>query len=149
MTHLRWCLVLVAGLTLTSWDALAAEKSGDYKVSGEAGAEVVADNSSGLMWQKVFQGKQHWKQAHDYCGSLDYNSMADWRLPSRKELMSIVKYRLNNPASDFPEMPAEYFWSSTTSSESEGFAWGVNFRNGSLNNYDKASTQHTRCVRPN
>jgi len=147
MINSKWLLALTLLVSMAGFDALAAEKPGAYKVTGSAGKEVVADQSSGLEWQKVFEPKMNWTQATEHCDALSYGGKTDWRLPSRKELMSIVKYRLNNPASDFPEMPAVYFWSNSTSSESEGFAWGINFRNGSLNNYDKASTQHTRCVR--
>ncbi len=147
MMKSKWLLGFVLVVSMVGFDAFAAERPGAYKVSGPAGKEVVADQGSGLQWQKAIEAKLNWKQAREMCDGLNYGGKDDWRLPSRKELMTIVKYRLNNPASDFPDMPAVYFWSSSTSSESEGFAWGINFRNGSLNNYDKASTQHTRCVR--
>ena len=147
MMKSKWLLGAVLLVFMVGFDAMAAEKPGQYKVSGPEGKEVVADQGSGLEWQKVFEKALSWQQARDMCEGLKYGGKDDWRLPSRKELMTIVRYRMNNPASDFPEMPAVYFWSSSTSSESAGFAWGINFRNGSLNNYDKASTQHTRCVR--
>jgi hypothetical protein len=147
MINSKWLLAIALLVSMIGFDAVAAEKPGAYKISGSAGKEIVADQGSGLTWQKAFELKLNWTQATDHCGSLGLGGKNDWRLPTRKELMTIVKYRLNNPASDFPGMPGVYFWSATTSSESEGFAWGINFRNGSLNNYDKASTQHARCVR--
>lgn len=147
MINSKWLLAIALLISMVGFDAMAAEKPGAYKISGSEGKEIVADQGSGLTWQKAVEKKLNWKQADELCSSLDLGGKKDWRLPTRKELMTIVKYRLNNPASDFPEMPAVYFWSASTSSESEGFAWGINFRNGSLNNYDKASTQHTRCVR--
>ena len=147
MKNSNWLLAIALLISMVGFDAMAAEKPGAYKISGSEGKEIVSDEGSKLDWQKAFVKTLNWTQATDHCGSLGLGGNKDWRLPTRKELMTIVKYRLNNPASDFPEMPAVYFWSASTSSESEGFAWGINFRNGSLNNYDKASTQYTRCVR--
>ncbi|MBT6176837.1 MAG: DUF1566 domain-containing protein [Deltaproteobacteria bacterium] len=147
MKNSNWLLAIALLISMVGFDAMAVEKPGAYKISGSEGKEIVSDEGSKLDWQKTFEKALNWTQATDHCGSLGLGGNKDWRLPTRKELMTIVKYRLNNPASDFPEMPAVYFWSASTSSESEGFAWGINFRNGSLNNYDKASTQYTRCVR--
>ena len=150
MINSKWLLAIALLVSMVGFDAIAApERPGTYKISGSAGEEIVADQGSGLEWQKSFETKLNWDQATDHCGSIGLGGKKDWRLPTRKELMTIVKYRLNNPSSDFPEMPAVYFWSASTSSESKLFAWGINFRNGSLNNYDKASTQYTRCVRSN
>ena len=129
--------------------AWAAEKASNFKIEGTAGEQILADTDSGLAWQKDHTSDLNWDQAKSYCSDLKYGGKDDWRLPDRQELMTIVKYKKSNPASDFPGMPAKYFWSQSTSAEYDGFAWWVNFRNGSLNNYDKASTQLVRCVRKN
>ena len=130
-----------------STQAWAAEEASKFKIEGTAGEQILTDAESSLGWQKDHKDGLNWDQAKTYCSELKYGGKDDWRLPDRRELMTIVKYRKSNPASDFPGMPAKYFWSESTSAEYSGFAWGVNFRNGSLNNYDKASTQLVRCVR--
>jgi len=65
-------------------------------VSGES---VVLDNNTGLMWQASSDtdgvsgldsnDKMTYSEGSSYCGSLDYGSYSDWRLPSIKELYSI------------------------------------------------------------
>ena len=136
-------------MMMSSSHVWAAEEATNFTIEGTPGEQILTDAGSGLAWQKVHKDELNWDQAKAYCEDLKYGGKDDWRLPDRRELMTIVKYRKSNPASDFPGMPAKYFWSHSTSAEAGGFAWGVNFRNGSLNNYDKASTQLVRCVRKN
>ena len=142
-------LVVLSTLVMMaiSTHAWAADEPTGFTIEGTPGEQILADAASSLGWQKVHKAELNWDQAKAYCDDLKYGGKDDWRLPDRRELMTIVKYRKSNPASNFPGMPAKYFWSQSTSAEASGFAWGVNFRNGSLNNYDKASTQLVRCVR--
>ena len=147
MTLGRLVVLSTVMMMAAGTQAWAAEKASNFKVEGTAGEQILSDQGSGLSWQKEHKEDLNWEQAKSYCSELKYGGKEDWRLPERSELMTIVKYRKSNPASDFPGMPAKYFWSQSTSAEYTGFAWGVNFRNGSLNNYDKASTQLVRCVR--
>jgi Protein of unknown function (DUF1566) len=57
-----------------------------------------------------------------------------WRLPSVKELESILDIRRSNPTIDpaidsvsFPSTPADYFWSSAPGIGHASYEWGVNF----------------------
>ena len=74
------------------------------------GNGTVTDNNTGLMWQKQDDGNRYnWYQAsgtynaaynptsQDVCGSLTLGSHSDWRLPTKKELMSIVNYGIPPP----------------------------------------------------
>jgi hypothetical protein len=82
--------------------------------------------------------------ANGLCGA------GDWRLPTRKELLSIVDNGRFNPAVDtghFPNTPASNYWSSSTYADQPGAAWQVNFRYGEVNPDDKGQGAHVRLVR--
>lgn len=57
------------------------------------GDGTVSDLATGLMWQKVDDGKgRDWREALDYAEHLELAGYHDWRLPDQKELHSIVDY---------------------------------------------------------
>lgn len=80
------------------------------------GATVV-DRATGLEWQRADSGRPlSWRDALAYCDGLSLAGRSDWRLPSAKEMHSIVDYG-RIPAID-PVFAlsdaAAYFWTSTT-----------------------------------
>lgn len=57
----------------------------------------------------------------------------DWRMPSRRELLSIVDYGRTRPAIDpgyFPNTPSLNFWSGSPYAQYSNYAWFVYFFNG-------------------
>lgn len=126
---------------------------------------TVTDNVTGLTWQKEDDGIQYnWYEASgtydatynpgstDVCGSLILDAYSDWRLPTRRELMSIVNYGTLSPAIDityFPNTSSANYWSSTTWAGSGDVAWAVDFTSGRVTYGfgDKASGLCVRCVR--
>ncbi len=68
--------------------------------------ETVTDNATGLMWQQNDDGNtRDWENALSYAENLTLAGYSDWRLPSAKELQSIVDYTrcpdvTNSPAID-------------------------------------------------
>jgi len=74
----------------------------------------------------------------------------DWRLPTRKELLSIVDNGRFNPAIDiryFPNTPAEYFWTSSSFTENGAAAWEVYFKYGEAETGEKIKSNRVRLVR--
>jgi cysteine-rich repeat protein len=113
-----------------------------------AGQQVVRDAITGLMWAKQYVTGKAWQAALLYCEGSNHAGFTDWRLPDINELFSLTKFDVRNPASDFPGMLPEYFWSSTSDVSSTGSAWYVYFVNGSANSTGKGDTTlYTRCVR--
>ena len=104
-----------------------------FVISGEAGEEVVTDLVTGLVWKKTYTTGKTWRQALVYCESLSYAGHSDWRLPNVSELASLVSYNRTNPASDFPDMPSNWFWSSSTSVNDNDCAGYVYFDDGYMN----------------
>ena len=111
------------------------------------GDVIVTDTETGLVWQKTYVSGKTWQEALSYCESLTYAGYSDWRLPNKNELASLVNYEKYNPASDFPDMPSNYFWSSSTYVNLTNRAWFVNFGSGGVFNYIKTNNSSVRCVR--
>ena len=105
------------------------------------GDGTISDTSTGLMWQKsTAPGAYLWEQALNYCESLTLAGHSDWRLPTWKELQSIVDYSSYTPTINttfFPDTVASQYASSTTRADNLSHAWYVDFTIGFVNSYTK------------
>ena len=128
--------------------------SSTFETTTVNGDVVVTDTKTGLIWQKTYETGKNWQAALDYCENLTYAGYSDWRLPNKNELASLVNYEKHNPASDFPDMPSQYFWSSSTALDTTYRAWLVNFAYGHVDSThgnaftnSKTDDLNVRCVR--
>ncbi len=139
-------------------------QDGEYDVNPmsytDNGDGTVTDNNTGLMWQQQDDGNTYnWYQAsgtydstynpasEDVCGSLSLGGYTDWRLPAKKELISIIYYGIpfTGPPT-FSIEPQAVYWSSTAYAMDPSWKWFVDFSNGTLN-YDNSSSMYVRCAR--
>ena len=138
------------------------------------------DDNTGLMWEiKTTDGSVHdvgnaysWSDPvngdetdpdgtafTDFLDVLNAGSgfagYTDWRLPTVKELQSLLDYSKHLPAASFPgevistsEYPSEY-WSSTSLGGfgNQFVAWYVRFREGNVLALNKFFALHVRAVR--
>ncbi len=94
---------------------------------------TVTDLSTGLVWQQTETRPMTWQQALAYCEGLELAGQRDWRLPSIRELQTLIDPRRQEPALDtrlFPGCRPEPYWSSTTRSDRPAFAWTMDFATG-------------------
>jgi hypothetical protein len=137
-----------------SYTSIFGEDS-DYTINPPSyrdnGNGTVTDNVTGLMWQQEDDDiLRTWDQTCTYCDNLSLAGYSDWRLPSKKEFMSIVDYGTYNPSIDttyFLNMNASCYWSSTTYAYNASYAWYVYFFDGYVGSFYKSSTYYVRCVR--
>ena len=127
----------------------------DYEINlpsyTDNGDGTITDNVTGLMWQKEDDNTARtWDDANSYCNDLTLASYTDCRLPSKKELMSIVDYGTYNPSIDtayFPGTNASSYWSSTTYAGGSSYAWCGYFDYGRIGYDYKSYIADVRCVR--
>jgi len=123
----------------------------------------VLDNVTCLTWEKAPATMQGvWQTNADHCASLASSSFAgyaDWRLPTRVEMASIVDFSRKGDAINTTALPGEpsgYYrtasdWYETiTGQNTSGFAWIYGMSSGFTSNaYAKTSNAYVRCVRGN
>ena len=115
---------------------------------------IVTDNATGLEWQDYYVAgtiyRADWKAAITYCTQLELEG-SGWRLPSRKDLKTIVDYSHAQPAIDtmfFHNTASGTYWSSTSYMErSPKNAWRTNFNDGGDYINEKSRIHFVRCVR--
>ena len=113
---------------------------------------TVSDNNTHLMWQQEDDNTgRTWYEAYDYCENLSLGGFTDWRLPTKKELVSIIKHEQLSPAIDlrvFPGTDSYSYWTSSAPRDYQGGTWVVYFVAGQImNGYKVDSGIYTRCVR--
>jgi hypothetical protein len=157
--------------------AAAEGQDGAYSINPisytDNGNGTVTDNNTGIMWQKCSMGQDSmtcsgtaltytWDQAPAAtgCGALNTANFAgrnDWRVPSKKELISIVDYGVSFPgptikAAYFPNTiagSASLYWTSTQLASAATSAWYTSFDYGSVYNVSKSTSYYVRCMRGN
>ena len=157
-----WSLVVTITVLLAGATSSADAPSGRYSI----GSGTVLDTKTGLRWQQTFTpGPYTWTAALAYCRSLSAGGFSSgWRLPSMKELRTLVDESASNPAIDgtaFPGLPATdspvnpalFFWTATPVATYPITAWYLNFfdgspGNGRINSSPAAGNSYAvRCVR--
>ena len=132
------------------------------------GDGTVTDNLTGLIWlQNAYCANttMNWQPALDAvlelntsgtmnsnnCG--DTGSHTDWRLPTLREMQSLIHYAYSSPAlsndagtgkwtsgadSTFSNVQSNYYWTSTTYADYSAYAWVVTLYDGIVSYGDKS-----------
>ena len=154
-----WLAGLLCALALPAWAAFTDNGDG-----------TITDTTTGLVWDKCSRG-QVWDNTTPPCtctgavslhgwaaalaearaaNSASHRGHADWRLPNRTELESLVKIDASAPAIDgtvFPATATAWYWTSTTYAPGPANAWHVNFYDGYPYASLKTNASHVRLVR--
>ena len=137
--------------------AAACAAGARFKMDAVAG--TVTDASTGLVWQQMTAPAMTWSAAKASCNAAG----TGFRLPSLKELQSIVDYGMAYPgpgpaidATAFPGTPVGAYWTSSAFSGSDSVAWMVRFSYGDTASSAVVSTpaqpliqtdpKYVRCV---
>ena len=126
---------------------------------------TVIDPRTSLQWQACAYGAEgtHCEkgaeqrlslmQAQDLVYRINqkgFNGHRDWRLPTVKELETLVSRDCVNPAIDlklFPNTPGLWFWTASQEAGDQSSAWYVNFRSGFPEQDDRNLANPIRLVR--
>lgn len=116
------------------------------------GDDTVTDNLTGLMWLKsrAGTGNTYWNNTIDYVNDRVTAGYSDWRLPNRKESLSLIDYGSRAPAllsgHPFPIVP-HGSWTSTTAGSDPSSVWIINLYTGYMSIIGKDSVENRWPVR--
>lgn len=131
---------------------------------------TVTDNLTGLVWLKNANcfGTRDWATAlsdasglaNGACGLTDRSAAGDWRLPTRKELKSLITYEYSSPplpntagtgkwseGDPFTNVQAAWYWSSTTYAYSTDQAHAMTLSIGNVGGSSKIGVLFVWLVR--
>jgi hypothetical protein len=125
----------------------------DYNINPPSytdnGNGTITDNVTGLMWQKQNE-RYNWDDAVNFCENLTLADYSDWRLPSKKELMTILDYGTYSPSLNqtfFPDYGISYYWTSNIHAYDPFNAWMVWVLYGTALYDSKGFNHEVRCIR--
>ena len=154
---------LIAGTAATTYgcDEAATERYTDH------GNGTVTDKRTGLQWQQCTDGlsgatcgtgtatpQASFAAALARAATVNADvggagkGFADWRVPNKNELASLINYRCNAPSiqrSRFPGTPATSVW--TSSPLAAGLVWYVDFTDGNVGPSGMNGSRVLRLVR--
>ena len=112
----------------------------------------ITDNLTGIMWARQDGGFRTWQLGLDFANSLDLCGFSDWRMPNRKELLSLVNYGAANIGIDllsngFTFQVESVLWSSSSVAGSAAEAWTLIVLPGVLSQGPKSGGNYVLPVR--
>lgn len=119
------------------------------------GDGTVADQATGLVWQKVPETEaKTWEEAVTYCQNLILGGTGGWRLPSMRELSSLAAWaatsspRLNPVFSDgHGQYWWDEYWSGDVLATDATKAWSLDFAAVTAKTPAKTGYKGVRCAR--
>jgi len=132
-----------------------------YSYSADANGTpnaLVTDSKTGLTWQRCSVGQSFAASTcsgtagtYSHEQALAYaKTQTGWRLPSVKELSSLVDSNFIGPSINgtaFPATPSFYTWASSPYASDPTSAWVVLFAEGSVKASSRSNAFHVRLVR--
>lgn len=121
-------------------------------LTASASGLVVNDSRTNLAWQRTVNGLTYaWLDALSYCNALTLDSLAGWRLPTVKELQTLINVGAGlNPAGIPPVFPsgnAVEMWTSSPNPATPSSSYTVNMQNGGGGSQPTSTQLQVRCVR--
>ena len=114
---------------------------------------TVLDRELGLYWSPTWKGEDCAAERvnHHLAAKAAESFGEGWRLPTRRELISLVDDTRHEPAIDveaFPDTQSAAYWTSTPAAWSpSSVAWIVSFGYGSAGTYSRDADAFVRAVR--
>lgn len=117
--------------------------------------ETVCDQTTGLVWSRSANPAGwplFWDEAGGYVARLNQEAhlgFSDWRMPNRRELLSLMDYGQANPSlpmgHPFTQVELAWYWSATPYAANPAYAWYVHTEGGRMFFGDKGRSY---CVWP-
>jgi uncharacterized protein DUF1566 len=113
--------------------------------------DVVRDTTTGLIWEQSPDLSHHvWIDAFSHCEGKRLGGLEGWRLPTVKELATLIDQEQKDPAlpkdHPFANIRSAVYWSSTPSQTDDIVAWHVSFFTGQVVTDQKSQTRRVWCL---
>lgn len=109
-----------------------------FRVAGK----VAADLLTGLCWPvnaNLHEFPVNWGEALELAAAMNAEEAFgyhDWRLPNRRELLSLISYQARKPAlpagHPFSNLFLGWYWTSTTTAIAPAYAWYIHLEGGRM-----------------
>lgn len=114
--------------------------------------EAVLDRNTGLVWERSpIRESNYWFGGQYSCLTATTGGQMGWRMPTISELSSLIDITATNPAlpagAPFDIGQQAFFWTATRRVFFDDIAWGVNVRDGAVDDYEFSLKASTWCVR--
>ncbi len=127
------------------------QKGVERQYTRDDSLEIVNDLVTKLMWEDGNPYQSDWVNAMNYCDNLYFGGYYDWRVPTRKELLTLIQFGRNAPAIDpmFQNTVSDWYWTSIAGKNANdtGMSWGVNFGYSMSDDINQSENFYIRCVR--
>ncbi|HET97223.1 MAG TPA: DUF1566 domain-containing protein [Desulfurivibrio alkaliphilus] len=108
----------------------------------QAGDGLVRDTLTGLTWTRNANPNDFpisWAEALELVAAMNSARVLghdDWRLPNRRELLSLISYQARKPAlpndHPFSNFFLGWYWTSTTAAINPAYAWYIHLEGGRM-----------------
>ena len=110
------------------------------------GGEAVLDKQTGLIWARnayIAEKKMSWSDAVKFCDSIEIGNRKGWRLPTKKEMISLLDTSQSSPA-----LPVGHpfmnvgtvgctYWTNTEQKWDNKIVWIISLNLGKVQEYLK------------
>jgi hypothetical protein len=129
----------------------SAVLSGSQRFIAAFDGAAVKDLQTGFTWEQSPDFSYSvWTEAIAHCKAKTVGGQTGWRLPSIKELSTLIDSSQKDPAlpsgHPFGNNKSSIFWSSTPSETDDMVAWHVSFFTGEAVTDQKSQTRRTWCM---
>lgn len=144
------CTIITVGCSNFAFAAFIKLDAAGQPTENDAACVMVKDDVTNLIWErKTISNKDQtytWDDAKAYAESLALDGNSGWRLPTIRELLTIIDFAKSTApavnADYFPNISKSLYWTSTDyvlgsavyddqgNFQSYSSAWSINFSNG-------------------
>ena len=122
---------------------LSAELQANHFVDNQD--DTITDTTTGFMWGKILPSQLTFDDSATTCQNLTIAGYSDWRMPTRQELRTLVRFDRFNPASDLFDQPSDWFWTNESFGKTE--SWAIYFYYGKAYARIQSNAYFVRPVR--